>query len=79
MNKKFKLSDDILEEVTGGVEIAKGSLSGTKKVSSRIDMICPKCGNTVHQEFYTDGTVKYPKCPNRTQDGKSCNNLLGEG
>lgn len=80
MNGKFKLSDDILEDVVGGVEIQRGSILGnTKKISSRMDIFCPKCGKIVHQVFYTDGSVEYKDCPNRTENGQICHNPLGVG
>ena len=68
---KFRINDDILEDVVGGVEIAKGHTK-KKKVTMKVQLLCPKCGRKIDQEFYSDGTMKYPECP-------TCHNPLGEG
>ena len=71
MDDRFKLADDILEGVTGGVEITQGTF---KKVTQEVDIDCPKCGKRIHQVFYSDGSMKYERCPNI-----SCRNPLGVG
>lgn len=75
MNERFKLPDDALEGVAGGLDFKNGQV---KKVTQSIDMICPLCGGTVHQVFYADGSAKYKRC-NNLRDGKPCGNPLGEG
>ncbi len=79
MDDKNRLTEEELDQIAGGVEVYKGNTTGSKKISSRVNMICPKCGNTVHQEFYTDGTERFTNCPNKLKSGKLCNNPLAAG
>ncbi|MBQ9444443.1 MAG: hypothetical protein IJU43_09110 [Lachnospiraceae bacterium] len=77
MDEKLKLSDDALEGVAGGVSFDWGQQKSKKPM--KMDMICPRCGGTVHQEFFPDGSVRYKTCPNIDKSGKVCGNPLGEG
>ncbi len=79
MDDKKKLTEEEMNHVTGGAEIREGQPMWAKKIISRIDMLCPNCGNIVHQEFYSDGSAKYDLCPNNLQNGTPCNNPLGVG
>ena len=70
MDEKFRLSDDKLEDIVGGVEMIKKYAA--KKIAQRVQLICPRCGRKINQVFYTDGSMKYTECP-------TCHNPLGEG
>jgi hypothetical protein len=81
MDERLKLSDDALEGVAGGVSFDRGQLQKKtlQKGPERMDMICPRCGGTVHQVFYPNGSMQYKTCPNIDKSGKICGNPLGEG
>lgn len=82
MDKRFKLADDILENVAGGVEIKKNTQAGKSGITGNIGkqevrrttLICERCGKDVNQIEYSDGSVKYATCPHF-----GCGNPLGVG
>lgn len=67
--EKNALSDDMLDDVVGGTS---RRASNDKVVSNVMVLQCPGCKKQIRQIFYTDGSVKYKKCPN-------CDNSLGQG
>lgn len=69
MNEKNILTDDMLDPVSGGMELTKGVM---RKEAYSVVIMCPKCGKSVKQIFYKDGGIKYPECPH-------CHTLLGVG